>query len=64
MSMTPEQFSEWRARMGWSQEEASRRLGLGENQAGLIERRKAKLTLTIELACEALETRKQKEVAA
>ena len=59
--LTPEQFKAWRTRMGWSQEHAAQRLGIGKSTVQLYERghraedrRLIEIPLNIALACIAL----------
>ena len=61
--MTPAEFTAWRDRMGWTKRQAAAELGIGINIPKALEDGTTTISRTIELACEALETRRQQEVA-
>lgn len=52
--MNPSDFTAWRAHLGLSRAEASRRLGCGINQPQIWEEGKTTIPVYIALACAAL----------
>lgn len=60
VGMTISDLYAWRARRGWSQAEAAKRLGYSRRGYQDIEGRDGQVPLRIELAIEGLEAREQR----
>lgn len=52
--MTPEQFTRWRERLGWTRTKAAEELGCAPNSITAWEQGRSKIPRYIALACRAL----------
>lgn len=59
IKMTPDELEAWRARMGWTKNDAAKTLDIAPNTYGAYSRGKAPVPGYIALACEALKRRQE-----
>lgn len=57
--MTPDEFRDWRHRMGLRQEDAGEALGYSRRWVQMVEAGEANITKAVELACARLEEHKE-----